>query len=201
MEERVPRYLTGVLETPLKQGLERNPGFGHVLALQQNVGELNKDNGILPMTVPTRAGQQMNIARPDCPPRGCGCTDSMHELANSINAVLINSQVLEWKLPPYSRLKRLAREIERHAQRSAALLQQWLEINESWQECCVPVAPRHGTMAAVAGQGPTAADEGPGNLPCHDPSPAAPGLAFPPERVLTSICDRCTSTIFPKEER
>jgi hypothetical protein len=147
MEERVPRYLRGVFETPVKQGLERNPGFGHVLALQQNVGELNKGNGILPMTVPTRAGQQMNTARPDCPPpRLWLCRLVGQLMPGSINAVLINSQVLEWKLPPYRRLKRLAREIERHAQRSAALLQQWLEINESWQECCVPVAPRHGTM-------------------------------------------------------
>ena len=45
------------------------------------------------------------------------CADTVHELANSMTAVLINAQVLEWKLPPYSRMKRPVREIERHAQR------------------------------------------------------------------------------------
>lgn len=114
------------------------------------------------MTVPTRAGQQMNIARPYCSPRGCGCADSMHELATSINAVLINSQVLEWKLAPYSRWKRLSREIVRHAQRSAALLRPWLEINESGQECCVPVARRRETMAAVGWPGADGGGRGAG---------------------------------------
>ena len=66
----------------------------------------------------------------------------MHELANSMTAVLINAQVLEWKLPPYSRLKRPVREIELHARRSGALLKRLLrefEIHrpeEARQEFC-----------------------------------------------------------------
>jgi hypothetical protein len=55
-----------------------------------------------------------------------GCADMMHELANNMTAVLINAQALRWKLPPYSRLKRPVREIERHAQRSGALLKRLL---------------------------------------------------------------------------
>ena len=63
---------------------------------------------------------------------GCdGCADTLHELANTITAVLINAQVLEWKLPPYSRLKRPVREIERHAQRSGALLKRLLRQFET----------------------------------------------------------------------
>jgi hypothetical protein len=143
----------------------------------------------------------MDIAKPDCSPGDGGCANSMHELADSITAVLINDQVLEWKLPPYSRLKRLAREIERHAQRGAAQLKQWLEINQPEERCCAHVTSLRRAMAAVAGQGPPVTEEGPGKLPSPEPSPAAPGLAFPPERVLTSICDRCTRTLFPKEER
>ena len=50
------------------------------------------------------------------------CAETVHELANVMTAVLMNSQVLDWKLPPYSRLKRPVREIERHAQRGGELL-------------------------------------------------------------------------------
>ncbi len=49
-------------------------------------------------------------------------SDLLHELANITTAVLINAQLLGWKLPPYSRLKRPVREIERNAQRSAELM-------------------------------------------------------------------------------
>src|ERR1019366_4541724 len=35
-----------------------------------------------------------------------GCATQVHELANTTTAVLMNAQVLGWKLPPYSRLKR-----------------------------------------------------------------------------------------------
>ena len=50
------------------------------------------------------------------------CADLVHELANTTTAVLMNAQVLGWKLPPYSRLKRPLREIERNAQRAGELL-------------------------------------------------------------------------------
>jgi len=53
---------------------------------------------------------------------GQSCVDIAHQLANVMTAVLMNSQVLDWKLPPYSRLKRLVREIERNAQRGGELL-------------------------------------------------------------------------------
>src|SRR5271165_599380 len=84
-------------------------------------------------------------------------TDTLHELANAVTAVLVNAQVLEWKLPPYSRLKRPAREIERHAQRGSALLKRLLRqfeaIGESGSESGWQVPSGHGTrfgnMAAV----------------------------------------------------
>src|SRR6516165_4319222 len=59
-------------------------------------------------------GKERDTARPSC--LQTECTKAMHELANSVTAVLVNTQVMEVKLPPYSQLKRLAREIERHAQ-------------------------------------------------------------------------------------
>src|SRR5271169_5961181 len=72
-----------------------------------------------------------DVAGPQWPHAGCVCADTLHELANSLTAVLINTQVLEWKLPPYSRLKRPVREIEMHARRSEALLKHLLRAFES----------------------------------------------------------------------
>jgi len=54
------------------------------------------------------------------------CTDLLHELANTTTVVLMNGQVLAWKLPPYSRLKRPLREIERNAQRGGELMKRLL---------------------------------------------------------------------------
>ncbi len=54
------------------------------------------------------------------------CADLVHELANTTTVVLMNAQVLAWKLPPYSRLKRPLREIERNAQRGGELMKQLL---------------------------------------------------------------------------
>jgi hypothetical protein len=56
----------------------------------------------------------------------CDCADLVHELANTTTAVLMNAQVLGWRLPPYSRLKRPLREIERNAQRGGELMKRLL---------------------------------------------------------------------------
>jgi hypothetical protein len=71
--------------------------------------------------------------------------DTLHELANAVTAVLLNAQVLEWKLPPYSRLKRPVREIGRHAQRGGALLKCLLEAKgDAGPEVCPQVPSSHG---------------------------------------------------------
>ena len=149
--------------------------------------------------------EDCDVAAPHFPHAGRGCADTMHELANSMTAVLINAQALEWRLPPYSRLKRPVREIELHARRSEALLKRLLgafETNlreEDRQEFGRQAPSLHETAAAVTAQGPTAG--GPVKLPPQMQPPSAPGPSFPPETELTSICDPCTSTFFPKEER
>jgi hypothetical protein len=56
----------------------------------------------------------------------CDCADLIHELANTTTAVLMNAQVLGWRLPPYSRLKRPLREIERNPQRGGELMKRLL---------------------------------------------------------------------------
>ena len=149
--------------------------------------------------------EDRNVAAPHLRHAGCGRSDTLHELANSMTAVLINAQVLQWKLPPYSRLKRPVREIEIHAQRSETLLKRLLRAcdkhfpEEAKPEFCEQVPSLHGTTAAVTAQGPAAG--GPVKLPPQMRSPSALGPCFPPETELTSICDPCTSTFFPKEER
>ena len=51
-----------------------------------------------------------------------GCAEVLHELSNVMTGVLTNAQVMGWKLPPYSHLKRSVREVERNAQRGGELL-------------------------------------------------------------------------------
>jgi hypothetical protein len=151
-------------------------------------------------------GEEGDATTPRSSHAGCGsCCGTLHELANSVTAVLINAQVLEWKLPPYSRLKRAVREIERHAQRSGGLLKRLLgqceAAQETDQQLCGQVPCLHPTLAAVTGQRPEGSAPGLANPPALAQATPAPDVCFSPENELTSLCDPCTSTFFPKEER
>ena len=58
------------------------------------------------------------------------CRDILHGLNNALVSILLNAQVIGWKLPSYSRLKRNVHEVERSAQRGGLLVQRlrnWLE--------------------------------------------------------------------------
>jgi hypothetical protein len=50
------------------------------------------------------------------------CEELLHQLSNVITPILMHAQILEWKLPPYSHLKRSVRELERNARRGSELL-------------------------------------------------------------------------------
>jgi hypothetical protein len=54
------------------------------------------------------------------------CTEILHSLNNVLASVLLNAQVMEWKLPSYSRTKRYLHEIERNAQRGGELVRRLL---------------------------------------------------------------------------
>jgi len=59
------------------------------------------------------------------------CRDILHGLNNALVSILLNAQVIGWKLPSYSRLKRSVHEVERSAQRGGLLVQRlrnWLEM-------------------------------------------------------------------------
>jgi hypothetical protein len=55
------------------------------------------------------------------------CAEVLHELNNALVSMLLNAQVLEWKLPSYSRMKRNLHEIERNAQRGGELVKRLLK--------------------------------------------------------------------------
>ena len=69
-----------------------------------------------------------HVGETACPSQlpGDGCSDLLHELSNLMTGVLLNAQMLEWKLPPYSHLKRPVREVARSAQRSSELMKRLL---------------------------------------------------------------------------
>ena len=55
------------------------------------------------------------------------CAAVLHELSNVMTGVLTKAQVLGWKLPAYSHLKRPVREMERGAQRGGELLRRLMQ--------------------------------------------------------------------------
>jgi hypothetical protein len=131
----------------------------------------------------------------------CGnCADLVHELANTMAAVLLNTQLLEWKLPPYSRLKRAVLEVERNAQRGGELLKR---LRQKFGERTF--GP--GTMAetgygvgkgtVVTAQEPSGAAAGMATLLPKLATASAPGFS-PGRAELTLDCDPCTSSFFPK---
>ena len=65
---------------------------------------------------------------------GAGCEDCgelLHGLNNALASVLLNAQVMAWKLPSYSRGKRYLHEIERNAQRAGELVKRLLERSQA----------------------------------------------------------------------
>jgi hypothetical protein len=132
------------------------------------------------------------------------CAALVHELANTTTAVLMNAQVLGWKLPPYSHLKRPLREIERNAQRGSELMKCLLrrlgtdgtdQANEErrW------VQDRGLELSdTVTAQEPRVDSGSAENLPPRTNARLAPGYFSVPEAELTSPCDGRPSR-FPKK--
>lgn len=182
-----------------------------IAAVKEETGNVSllvpflNDNANEAMASSSGEGEESDVRTPPSSHTGCSaCADAVHELANTLTAVLINAQVLEWKVPPYSRMKRPVREIERHAQRGSALLKrlrrQCEAKQEATQELCGQVVCPHGTRAAPTAQGPNATAKGPVNLPPLTRPQSVLGSWNTPKKELTSVCDPCTSILFPKEE-
>ncbi len=113
--------------------------------------------------------------------------DLVHELANTTTAVLMNAQVLGCKLPPYSRLKRPLREIERNAQRGGELLKRLLSrlatdtTNQGSEDSLCPQPSRSGLTNTVTAQEPGVDSGSAVNLPPRMNSHPAPVFPSGPQ--------------------
>lgn len=103
----------------------------------------------------------------------CDCEGLVHQLSNVITPILMHAQMLEWKLPPYSHLKRPVRELERNARRAGELLK---------------------ALMRLAGEG------SPGVAGRLAPHPASARRVMKASGRLTSECDLRTSEVFPKRD-
>jgi hypothetical protein len=118
------------------------------------------------------------------------CPDLLHQLSNLLTGVLLNAQLLEWKLPPYSHLKRPVREVARNAQRGSELLKRLV----------LHCAARRPESQACTDGGTAALRQA-----CKPPrtTAAADILACGLPQVsgdLTTQCDSRTSRVFPKRD-
>ena len=80
------------------------------LETRKSTGEIHDEVKFMPGAEDI-AGQQAEI---------------LHGLNNVLVSILLNAQLIEWKLPSYSRLRRNVHEIERSTQRASMLLKQLL---------------------------------------------------------------------------
>lgn len=120
-------------------------------------------------------------------------SDLLHELSNLMTGILLNAQVLEWKLPPYSHLKRPVREMTRNAQRGS-------ELMKRLQRLGTQIGQAEAHAESFAGH------ESGAQLPSpkaerSDPAVARFDHVLPSQVVdLTANCDTRTSNAFPKRD-
>lgn len=122
-------------------------------------------------------GERAQAAPPPVTLASDYCIEILHDLNNAFASVLMNAQVLDGKMPSYSRSKRYIHEIERSAQRGGALLKRLLErlpagpsMEGGVELALAKVPPVAERTAVVASQGPTAAAK---SAPQIAPSTAA----------------------------
>jgi hypothetical protein len=150
------------------------------------------DNSALPLTGP----HAPVVADPDCRQ----CRELLHKLANVLTATLLNAQMLSWKVPPHSRMKRTVREMERNTQLSVELLRRFQLLTGTGGDaalCGNEITDSEEQGAAVTAQESARAEEAEA-LRDHQSS-TGPAPLFP-SRQLTAACDGCTSGFFPKRD-
>jgi hypothetical protein len=115
------------------------------------------------------------------------CGGLLHDLSNLVGAVLLNANLLGWKLPPYSHLKRPVKEIERNTQCASELLRRL-------KAQCNPATGHEPPVHALR------SDEQ-GQQPGESPLPALASRELPWQALhLTTACDTRTSGTFPKRD-
>ena len=115
------------------------------------------------------------------------CGGLLHDLSNLVGAVLLNANLLGWKLPPYSHLKRPVNAIERHAQRASKLL---TSLKASRDSAISQEPPLHAFRGNKQRQ-----------QPGHALSPRLASRELQAQALhLTTACDPRTSGTFPKRD-
>jgi hypothetical protein len=101
------------------------------------------------------------------------CGDLLQELNRALGSIVMNAQVMQWKLPAYSHSKRYVREMERSAQRGASLVSQLVRCLEGTgqgeDELCGEAPHLAGADVAVTAQ---------------EPNPGGANLANQPRTLL-----------------
>ena len=130
------------------------------------------------------------------------CAELLHGLNNVLVGMLLNAQVLEWKLPSYSRLKRNLHEIERNAQRGGELVKRLLKRFELPHSEQLIGGHNGGEATAIDPAVIASANVEPDSEAeeIELPGPAAPSRLKIGKRCLTHLCDARTSAVFPKRD-
>jgi hypothetical protein len=113
---------------------------------------------------------------------GTDCTEILHDLGNVLSGMLVNAQVMQWKLPAYSHSKRYVREIERGAQRGGSLLQQLIRrlaaLQQSQERVCGEAPHLAGAVVAVTAQEPNGEMDRLADQPLSSAPRAAPAFSL-----------------------
>ena len=119
---------------------------------------------------------------------GDDCAEILHGLNNVLASMLLNAQVLEWKLPSYSRSRRYLHEIERNAQRGGELVKRLLGRLEARcptavADCraCPETPTLTGTDSSVVTSEPMA-DAQAANLPLEPGGPFGSRFSGAPDK-------------------
>ena len=105
---------------------------------------------------------------PGCSRGACDdCSEILHGLNNVLASMLLNAQVMEWKLPSYSRSKRYLHEIERNAQRGGELVKRLLGRLEASSPTALSDGRTSSSAHSLAGDEGAMATDDPGYCdPC-----------------------------------
>jgi hypothetical protein len=190
------RTATGTITKVLESDLSPMPGRKHVSADTATEACSIPSSDSEAMVSSCSEAEERVATRARSSQLSCDqCWELLHQLSNTMTGVLMNAQVLGWKLPPYSHLKRPLRELERNAQRVGELLRRLMQ--RSGEESADTRRDDHATQTAsvVTVQEPSGPARRSENL-----SPLSPAPGFLPASLLhvTGECDRCTSSHFPK---
>lgn len=140
-------------------------------------------------------------------PAPCGdCAEILHGLSNVLTSTLLNAQMMEWKLPRYSRTKRYLHEIERNAQRGGELVKRLLgrwqagcQVNESYTRTYADAPSLASHDAATANRDPDAAIRT--AVSARDPA-AVTAAEMPSHREMASASHYSVTPVlatFPKK--